>query len=80
MILGYNLLGKLANIENSKVEDGMPNVGNCLYWNPSIQLENNRKYSISIPTGTEPGLFDLIIEGLDHHSQPFQVRKNIVVY
>ena len=80
MILGYNLLGKLADIENSKVEDVMPNVGNCLYWNPSVRLENNSQYSVSIPAGAEPGLFEIVIEGLDHQSQPFQVRKSIVVY
>jgi hypothetical protein len=79
IFLEYNLLTKTTATNQNDAIPGYPKIGNCLYWNPSIKVSVREETIIDFNTGDEPANYEIIIEGIDNNSAPFQIKKSFVV-
>jgi hypothetical protein len=79
VLIDFDMIGPNDSVNFTPKDTGLPKIGNCLYWNPSLKISNQKNTTIRFNTGTEPGEFELVIEGLDQNLKPFQVRKCITI-
>jgi hypothetical protein len=80
MFLDYKLISPAAGNNQNSLSPHVPVVGNCLYWNPSFRIQKGQDNIINLNTGSEPGNYEIVIEGLDLNFQPFILRKDITVF
>jgi hypothetical protein len=80
IILPYRLFNtEMQVVDIYKNEPHVPHVGNCLYWNPSIDISKSGTGIIHFNTGSEPGTLQLKIEGIDRNNKPFIYLSDIEV-
>jgi len=75
----YDMLGEEEKAVGKENNQAVPLIGNCLYWNPSINLSNGGETTLHFNAGSEIGDYEIVIEGLDKENQPFQVRDSFTV-
>lgn len=79
IFLDYDLLVKPTKINRDNSVSGIPKIGNCLYWNPLLEVSPEKETIIEFDAGQEPACYDIFIEGFDNNSTPFLVKKSFVV-
>ncbi len=79
ILIDFDMIGINDPFIMNQDKSDLPKVGNCLYWNPSLKISDRNDTLVRFNTGSEPGEFELVIEGLDQNARPFQMRKNITI-
>lgn len=78
IIVNYTLFqtnGILTNVEQPHI----PKISNCLFWHTAIFGKANNKLSIEFNTGTEPGNFQLKVEGVDENGDVLIYTSDVVI-
>ncbi|WP_159517870.1 hypothetical protein [Sunxiuqinia indica] len=65
--INYNMLSEGSrNIADKKLTDEhVPDLRNCLYWNPSVQLDETGSTSIRFNTGDNTGEYIIVVHAVD---------------
>lgn len=74
----YNLLTETSSVKTLDSFENVPKISNCLYWNPAARIDHD--FSFTFDTGSEPGKYEIVIEGLDRNDQAFRFSKSMIIY
>jgi hypothetical protein len=76
----YNMLSRdfihdIPDLQNQHV----PNLRNCLYWNPDLKIERTEPTKISFNTGDNVGDYLIIVRGTDKTGKPKEASCEFTV-
>jgi hypothetical protein len=75
----YDMIGGKEKPSVHEDKPNIPTIANCLYWNPSLNLNIEGETVIRFNSGSEIGEYEIVVEGLDKNNKPFQVREPFTV-
>jgi hypothetical protein len=74
-MLSRNLVPKALDIQNQRI----PDLRNCLYWNPDLKLKGTEPARISFNTGDSAGDYLIVIRGIDRAGKVKLATEEITV-
>jgi len=74
-MLSRNLVQKAPDIQNQRI----PDLRNCLYWNPDLKLKGPESARISFNTGDCDGDYLIVIRGIDRAGKVMIATEEITV-
>jgi hypothetical protein len=81
LFLDYQSLSNTPIVRSPKTDQALPNLGNCIFWNPSLCLSaSNPVADIKIESPSEPGEFEIIVEYFDDDFSLCRTSKSFVIY
>lgn len=67
MFLSFKLLSNdLKETLPVKENQRVPDLRNCLYWNPCLEIKGNEPRKISFPVGDNSGEYVIVVKGVDN--------------
>ncbi len=57
----------------------IPDLCNCLYWNPEMKLNEGEMAKISFNVGDDPGQYLIVVQGIDNNGQYVRSTEMITV-
>lgn len=80
VFVSYNLLDSAKNESiQEPVQTPVPFVANCLYWNSALEFDVENNAIIEFNTGSEPGTYELKLEGINEMQTPYIFTTDIVI-
>lgn len=76
----YNMLGNETTRESSaSTNQRIPDLRNCLYWNPSVAPDQSGKINFSFSVGDNSGEFQIIINRMSDNGKLLNSKSRIFV-
>ena len=74
-MLSRNLVQKAPDTQNQRI----PDLRNCLYWNPDLKLKGSESSRISFNTGDSAGDYVVVVRGIDRTGKVMIATEEITV-
>jgi len=74
-MLSRNLVQKAPGTQNQRI----PDLRNCLYWNPDLKLKGTDRSEISFTTGDSAGDYLIVVRGIDQAGKVKIATEEITV-